>query len=132
LKHDSDKCRQNRAILDFFRDDAVMIRMILTSYLSFGICLSPEADEHNNSTRGIERTLNYCRRTAAQCAQRAEKTNDEDVREFFLRMRDNWLLVASGLEDVKNTERHSVFAKRHALNGSPVQLTQHSSLDLMP
>jgi hypothetical protein len=40
----------------------------------------------------------YCQRIALECGKRAEESTDEDVRTFLLRMRDNWLRVASGLE----------------------------------
>jgi hypothetical protein len=48
-----------------------------------------------------ERT-SYCQRIASECGRRAEESTDEDVRTFLLRMRDNWLRVASGLEAVEN------------------------------
>jgi hypothetical protein len=45
----------------------------------------------------MDRTMDYCRRIAADCARRASETSDDDVRLFFTRMRDNWTAVANGL-----------------------------------
>src|SRR5262245_33763957 len=45
----------------------------------------------------MDRTMDYCRRIAADCARRASETTDSDVREFFTRMQDNWTAVANGM-----------------------------------
>ncbi len=38
----------------------------------------------------MDRMMGYCWRMAAEYTRRAEETTDPEVREFFLRMRDNW------------------------------------------
>jgi hypothetical protein len=48
----------------------------------------------------MDRQTSYCHRIALECGRRAEKSTDEDVRQFLYRMRDNWLRVASGLDVV--------------------------------
>jgi hypothetical protein len=48
----------------------------------------------------MERQIDYCERVAAECARRAEETDEKEEREFLYRMRDNWLRVASGLQSV--------------------------------
>jgi hypothetical protein len=45
--------------------------------------------------------VGYFQQLAAACDQRAHEAEEEEVREFFLRMRNNWLKIASGLQDVE-------------------------------
>jgi hypothetical protein len=51
------------------------------------------------------RKTEYCQRLAAECAQRAEETDNEEEREFLHRMRDNWLQVAAGLRALEENKR---------------------------
>jgi hypothetical protein len=37
----------------------------------------------------------YCWRRAEDYARRAQEATDEDVREFFHRLRDNWISLAN-------------------------------------
>jgi hypothetical protein len=39
--------------------------------------------------------LGYCRRKAAECAERAKETSDSEIHEFFIRMRDVWIAAAN-------------------------------------
>jgi hypothetical protein len=39
--------------------------------------------------------LGYCRRKAAECAERAEKASDTQIHEFLIRMRDAWTAAAN-------------------------------------
>jgi hypothetical protein len=48
----------------------------------------------------MEPQMVFCQRIAAECEQRARESTDDEVREFLFRMRDNWLRVARGLQDV--------------------------------
>jgi hypothetical protein len=61
----------------------------------------------------------FCERIAAEYEQRAEETTDEEVREFFRRMRENWLKVASGLDasiQKKVTSPHLTTGRRGTLH----------------
>jgi len=49
--------------------------------------------------------MEYCQRLAAECAQRAQETEDAEEREFLNRMRDNWLQVAKGLQALEDNEK---------------------------
>ena len=40
----------------------------------------------------------YCRRKAAECAERAEKTSDTEIHEYLIRMRDVWIAAANRFE----------------------------------
>ena len=51
------------------------------------------------------RKMEYCQRLAAECAQRAQETEDAEEREFLNRMRDNWLQVAKGLQALEDNEK---------------------------
>jgi hypothetical protein len=48
----------------------------------------------------MEPQMAFCQRIAAECEQRARESTDDEVREFLFRMRDNWLRVARGLQDL--------------------------------
>lgn len=50
----------------------------------------------------------YCRRKAAECAERAEKTSDTDIHEYLIRMRDVWIAAANRFDSaVSSDERKS-------------------------
>jgi hypothetical protein len=63
----------------------------------------------------MKRQIDYCARVAAECARRADETNENEEREFLYRMRDNWLRVASGLQSVGDGQ-----AARISQSGHPV------------
>jgi len=48
--------------------------------------------------------LDYCWRMAADCTRRAEETTEEEVREFFYRMRDNWVRAAKRQEMLEDAD----------------------------
>jgi hypothetical protein len=48
----------------------------------------------------------FCEQIAAECARRAEEASDGEIREFFRRMRANWLNVAAGVEARQHAMPH--------------------------
>jgi hypothetical protein len=50
--------------------------------------------------------LDYCWRKAAEYTQRAEETNDKEVRAFFYRLRDVWISAANRNEMLEALEDH--------------------------
>jgi hypothetical protein len=53
--------------------------------------------------------LGYCRRKAAECAERAEETSDTEIHEFLIRMRDVWIAAANRFDLADSSdERKSV------------------------
>ena len=46
----------------------------------------------------------YCRRKAAECAERAEKTSDTDIHEYLIRMRDVWIAAANRFDSAESSD----------------------------
>jgi hypothetical protein len=53
------------------------------------------AGEENMDAR-----TDYCWRKAAEFARRAEETTDNEVRDFFYRLRDSWIRAANHQEAI--------------------------------
>jgi hypothetical protein len=46
----------------------------------------------------MDKTLDYCWSKALEFTKRAEETTDDEVREFFYRLRDAWIRAANHQE----------------------------------
>jgi hypothetical protein len=53
----------------------------------------------------MDRSMNFCRSKVAEYTRRAEETTDREMRDYFRRLRDNWIRVARTAETMDHSDQ---------------------------